>query len=208
LELGGAECYAAVEDQPVIFDDEPRNPSELARHPEREAILVSAGKEIDQLIEQEIGVEVTQAKVKQVTDKGIRILQCKMVYKRKYTIGDTANPVQRTSSKGSTPRTSKRLRVDAIKKRFSSPLAIARETGRACSNKLPRRNATATCTRAMDQDFRLLTPVRGLTRPPIPHPFHGLWQNWPETFLHEDIDFFSILLMCIHLKPLPVFCAS
>ncbi len=88
LELGGAECYVAVEDQPVIFDDEPRNPSELARHPEREAILVSAGKEIDQLIEQEIGVEVTQAEVKQVTDKGIRILQCKMVYKRKYIIGE------------------------------------------------------------------------------------------------------------------------
>ena len=58
--------------------------------------------------------------------------------------------------------------------RFSSPLAIARETGRACSNNLPRRNATATCARAMGQDFRLLAPVRGLTRPPIPHPFHGL----------------------------------
>jgi hypothetical protein len=42
----------------------------------------------------------------------------------------------------------------------------------------------------MGQDFRLLAPVRGLTRPPIPHPFHGLWQNCPETFLHEDIDFF------------------
>jgi hypothetical protein len=88
LELGGAECYAVVEDQPVIFDDEPHNPSELARHPEREAILVSAGKEIDQLIEQEIGVEVTQSEVKQVTDKGFRILQSKMVYKRKYTIGE------------------------------------------------------------------------------------------------------------------------
>jgi hypothetical protein len=48
---------------------------------------VSAGKEIDKLIEQEIGVKVTQAEVKQVTDKGIRILQCKSVYKRKYTIG-------------------------------------------------------------------------------------------------------------------------
>jgi hypothetical protein len=50
LELGGAECYVVVEDQTVIFDDEPRNPAELARHPEREAILVSAGKEIDQLL--------------------------------------------------------------------------------------------------------------------------------------------------------------
>ncbi len=88
LELGGTECYDTVQDQPVIFDNEPRNPAELARHPEREAILVSVGKEIDQLIEQEIGVEVTPAEVKQVTDKGLRILQCKMVYKRKYTIGE------------------------------------------------------------------------------------------------------------------------
>jgi hypothetical protein len=57
LELGGAECYDAVEDQPVIFDDEPRNPGELARYPEKETILVSAVKEIDQLMEQEIGVD-------------------------------------------------------------------------------------------------------------------------------------------------------
>ena len=87
-ELGGAACYTAAEDQPVIFDDEPRNPSELSKHPEREAILVSAGKEIDQLIEMEIGVEVTPSESKQVTEKGLRILQCKMVYKRKYTIGE------------------------------------------------------------------------------------------------------------------------
>ena len=33
LELGGAECYATVEDQGVIFDDESRNPSEVARPP-------------------------------------------------------------------------------------------------------------------------------------------------------------------------------
>ncbi len=59
LELGGSECYASVEDQPVIFDDESCNPTEVARHPERKAILVSAGKEIDQLIEQEIGVDVS-----------------------------------------------------------------------------------------------------------------------------------------------------
>ncbi len=86
--MGGAECYAAAEDQPVIFDDEPRTPSELVRHPEKEAILVSAGKEIDQLIEQQIGVEVTPAEVKQVTEKELRILQCKMIYKRKYHIGE------------------------------------------------------------------------------------------------------------------------
>ncbi len=78
-ELGGEECYTTVEDHPVIFDDESRNPAELTRHPERETILVSADKEIDQLIELEIGVEVTPVEVKQVTNKGLRILQCKMV---------------------------------------------------------------------------------------------------------------------------------
>ncbi len=35
-----------------------------------DAILVNTGKEIDQLIEQQIGVEVTPAEVKQVTKKG------------------------------------------------------------------------------------------------------------------------------------------
>ena len=34
---------------------------------------------IDQLIEQDIGVEVTPAEVREITEKGIRILQCKMV---------------------------------------------------------------------------------------------------------------------------------
>ncbi len=33
-------------------------------------------------------MEVTPVGVKQVTDKGLWILQCKMVYKRKYTIGE------------------------------------------------------------------------------------------------------------------------
>ena len=48
-QLGGAACYAATEGKPVIFDDEPRNPSELAKHPEKEDILVSAAKEIEML---------------------------------------------------------------------------------------------------------------------------------------------------------------
>jgi hypothetical protein len=53
-----------------------------------EVVLVRTVKEIDQLIEKQIGVEVTPAEVKQVTEKGLRILQCKMVYKRKYHIGE------------------------------------------------------------------------------------------------------------------------
>ena len=112
---------------------------------------------------------------------------------RSHRQSPSANPVQRTSAKGSTPRTSKRPRVDAIKNAlFESSCHWAGNSDGLCSNNLPRRNATATCARAMGQDFRLLAPVRGLTRPPIPHPFHGLWQNCPETFLHEDIDFFFL----------------
>ena len=36
----------------------------------------------------EIVVEVTPDEARQVTEKGFRILQCKMVYKRKYTIDE------------------------------------------------------------------------------------------------------------------------
>ena len=116
---------------------------------------------------------------------------------RSHRQSPSANPVQRTSAKGSTPRTSKRPRVDAIKNALFESSCHCAGTGRARSDNLPRRNATATRARAMGQDLRLLAPVRGLTRPPIPHPFHGLWQNCPETFLHEDIDFFLFPLMRI-----------
>jgi hypothetical protein len=85
-QLGRVAYYAATEDKTVIFDDEPRNPSEMAKHPEKKDILVSVAKEIDQLIEMEIGVEVTPTEVRDVVEKEHRILQCKMVYKRKYVI--------------------------------------------------------------------------------------------------------------------------
>jgi hypothetical protein len=93
---------------------------------------------------------------------------------RSHRQSPSANPVQRTSAKGSTPRTSKRPRVDAIKNALFESSCHCAGTGRARSDNLPRRNATATRARAMGQDFRSLAPVRGLTRPPIPHPFHGL----------------------------------
>jgi hypothetical protein len=93
---------------------------------------------------------------------------------RSHSQSPSANPVQRTSPKGSTPSTSHRPRVDTIKNALFESSYHCAGTGRARSDNLPRRNATATCTRAMGQDFRSLVPVRGLTRPPIPHPFHGL----------------------------------
>jgi hypothetical protein len=75
-QLGGTTCYPATEVKPVIYHDETRNPSELSKHPDREEIQVRAGKEFDQIIEQDIGVEVTPAEVREITEKGIRILQC------------------------------------------------------------------------------------------------------------------------------------
>ena len=74
--MGGTTCYAATEAKSVIYHA--RNPSELSEHPDREEIQVSVGKEIA-LIEQDIGVEVTPAEAREITEKGIRILQCKMV---------------------------------------------------------------------------------------------------------------------------------
>jgi len=45
--------------------------------------------------------------------------------------------------------------------RISSPLVIVREERRVCSNNLPRRNATATRARAMDQDYPTTGPSPG-----------------------------------------------
>jgi hypothetical protein len=45
--------------------------------------------------------------------------------------------------------------------RISSPLVIVREERRACSNNLPRRNATATRARAMGQDYPTTGPSPG-----------------------------------------------
>jgi hypothetical protein len=79
-------------------DNESRNLSELSKQPEREEILVSAAKDHPEreeilvsaspfhLIEMEIGVEVTPTEVREVMEKGHRILECKMVYQRKYVI--------------------------------------------------------------------------------------------------------------------------
>ncbi len=81
---------------------------------------------------------------------------------RSHRPSPSVNPVQRTSVKGSTPSTSKRPRVDVIKNALFESSCQCAGTGRARSDNLPRRNATATCARVMGQDF----------------------------LLHEDIDFF------------------
>ena len=84
----------------------------------------------------------------------------------------SANSVHRTHAQNPHPKPANDRALTSSRTRISSPLVIAREQRRARSNNLPRRNATATCARAMGQDFRSLAPVRGLTRPSTPLPFH------------------------------------
>ena len=124
-QLGGVACYAATEDKPVIFDDEPRNPSELAKHPEKEDILVSAAKEIEQLIEMEIGVEVTPAEVRDVVEKGHRILQCKMVYKRKYVIENGKERFLKWKSRLAVVGSSEREGWETVYSTFSPTVAFS-----------------------------------------------------------------------------------
>ena len=80
----------------------------------------------------------------------------------------SANPVHRTHAKDSHPKLASDRALTPSRTRISSPPAIAREERRACSNNLPRRNATATRARAMGQDYPLTGPSPG-ANPPI-HP--------------------------------------
>ena len=78
----------------------------------------------------------------------------------------SANPVHRTHAKDSHPKPANDHTLTPSRTRMSSPLAIAREQRRARSNKLPRRNTTATCARAMGQDYPSTGPSPG-AKPPI-----------------------------------------
>ena len=78
----------------------------------------------------------------------------------------SANPVHRTHAQDSHPKPASDRALTPSRTRISSPLAIAREQRRARSNTLPRRNATATCARAMGQDYPSTGPSPG-ANPPI-----------------------------------------
>lgn len=57
-------CYnASTPGEKVLYDDEPRNMKELRAHPERAEIQKAGDDEIQQLIEQKIGVIVPKSEV-------------------------------------------------------------------------------------------------------------------------------------------------
>lgn len=81
LASGSALCFTVTPGEKPVYGDEQRNAKEVDAHPEREAILASAGAELDQFIEQAIGVEVTKEDVADFIAKGGKILNATFVYK-------------------------------------------------------------------------------------------------------------------------------
>jgi len=67
----------------VLLDDEPRNMKKLSAHAERDAIKKAGDAEIQQLIDQKIGVIVPKSEVDEVLKNGGKVLNTKMPFKRK-----------------------------------------------------------------------------------------------------------------------------
>ncbi len=72
----------------MLYDDEPRNMKELIAHPERAEIQKAGDDEIQQLIDQQIGVIVPKSEVDEFLKNGGKVLNAKMLFKRKYEIVD------------------------------------------------------------------------------------------------------------------------
>ena len=74
----------------MLYDDESRNIRELLAHPERDEIKKSGDAEIQQLMDQKIGLgDSSQVReVDEVLKNGGKVLNTKMLFKRKYEIVD------------------------------------------------------------------------------------------------------------------------
>ena len=105
----------------------------------------------------------------------------------------SANPVHRTHAKDSHPKPASDRALTSSRTRLSSPLAIAREQRRARSNNLPRRNATATCARAMGQDYPSTGPSPGANPPIYPSSLPLACGNPLSNIFPKSHRFFSFI---------------
>ena len=76
--------YASTTGEKVLYDDETRNMKELLAHQERAEIQKTGDEEIQHLIDQQIGVIVPKSEVDEVLKNGGKVLNAKMLFKRKY----------------------------------------------------------------------------------------------------------------------------
>jgi hypothetical protein len=125
LANGSALCFAATPGEKPVYDDEPRTAKEVDAHPEREAILASAAAELDQFIEQAIGVEVTKEEVAEFIAKGGKILNAKFVYKRKYAIVNGVEQFLKWKSRMAVIGCSERQGWETVYSTFSPTVAFA-----------------------------------------------------------------------------------
>ena len=86
----------------------------------------------------------------------------------------------------------------ASRTRMSTPLAIALEQRRARSNKLPRRNTTTTCDRAMGQDYPSTGPSPGTNPPIYPSSLPLACGNLLSNIFSKSHGFFSLALPSPH----------
>ena len=70
----------------VIYDDEPRFPAEVLRHPEVKEIQEASRAEMQQLVDMDVGDEISEAQIQELRRTKVKILRSKMVYKRKYQV--------------------------------------------------------------------------------------------------------------------------
>jgi hypothetical protein len=125
LANGSALCFAATPGEKPVYDDEPRTAKEVDAHPEREAILASAAAELDQFIEQAIGVEVTKEEVAEFIAKGGKILNAKFVYKRKYAIVNGVEQFLKWKSRMAVIGCAERQGWETVYSTFSPTVAFA-----------------------------------------------------------------------------------
>ena len=138
----------------------------------------------------------------------------------------STNPVQRTPAKDSHPEPTIDPTLAPSRTHISSPLAIApaqrpwRAPNRmwltSSENPAPTKGHKTskskhshtksnrdTCPTQWTRTIRSLAPVRGLTRPSIPPPFHWREEKCPETSSREPWNFFFFFKSA---GPVPSFC--
>jgi len=119
-------CYSVnVLGEKVLYDDEPRNRKELLAHPEREEIEKAGDAEIQQLIEQQVGVIVSKSDVDEVLKSGGKVLNSKMLFKRKYEIVDGVEKFKKWKGRLAVVGTGEIPGIDSSFSSFSPTVAFS-----------------------------------------------------------------------------------
>ena len=119
-------CYnASTPGEKVLYDDEPRNMKELIAHPERAEIQKAGDDEIQQLIDQQVGVIVPKSEVDEVLKNGGKVLNAKMLFKRKYEIVDGVERIKKWKGRLAVVGTGKIPGVGSSFSSFSPTVAFS-----------------------------------------------------------------------------------